>query len=952
VVEAEFGRTSAPEFRLAIERPFPASSRVSPRSEGPGASGSLPGLLGREAEKRILEDLIEAARNGLSGSIVFYGEAGMGKTALLEHAIASAGGLTVARVSGVEAESQYSFAALHRLLVPFLGGLSKLPGAQRDALRSAFGLTSQAHADVYLVGLATLSLLADAASTGGMLCTIDDTQWLDPESLQALAFVARRLSAEGVVTVFAARTSAEEPSGLTGLRSLSVGGLPERDAGQLLAGTVKSPLSPVVATRIVTETKGCPLALIELADELSAEQWSGADRLSEPIPIGRRLERSFRRRIDALSPQVQTFLLIASAETSDDADIVRSVANVLGCGADAESTAVAERWLTTNPRIEFRHPLIRSAVYSGSAGGERRRVHIALANAVDPAIDPDRRVRHLAAVAIGPDALLADELAEAAGRARERGGYAAEVSLLSQSADLTIDPTKRSTRLVEAASAALSGGSTSQAEALLARARRGLSDPLLLAEAQLIDGRMQYAMGQPAAAPAALLAAAKEFLPLDAERARESLVDAFEAYFVSGHMSVGVDSADIADVALSARRPDADGELTDVLLNAWALLCGIGYSDSIDALRLAGRRLTSGPISRDEYARWFQFGTLIADELLDDRMYSTWVARVEESSRKSGALLALQYALIASAVNQLRMGRLSNAEVHYAELLDLTAAMGGQVELYGPLRIELFAWRGDEEATRADAELLLVGGQAIGSAAAMMVGYHAVAILAMATGRYEEAFQAAQFALDNRITGWISTMLPIAVESGVRCGKRDEGKRALAVLEERALATRTPWALGLLERCRALLADDHEADHHYQESILQLQQSTVVVDLAWSHLVYGEWFHVRNQEVAATANLRTAYDSFSSMGASGFAERARLQLLAAGERVRRQPAEGESGLTARELQIAQLAALGATNPEIGAEVFLSSNTVDYHLKKVFRKLGVTSRRQLRSVLPS
>jgi DNA-binding CsgD family transcriptional regulator len=906
-------------------------------------------LLGRGTELGILARLVSATADGISGALVLYGEAGMGKTTLLDFAAKQDPTIRSIRIAGIEAESEISFAALHRLLLPLLDEIDRLPVNQRNALESALGLTSQVPADLFLVGLATLSLLAEYAGPCGLLCVIDDAQWLDPESMQALTFVARRLMADKIAMTFGLRTSTRPSPAFAGIDTIEIGGLDDSAAAQLLSISVPSSMSGPIVRRIVADTKGCPLALIELATELSAEQWIGADPLLEPVPIGRRLEDHYCRRVNQLPKTTQIFLLVAAAETTGERDLVRSVAANLGCDADAEGLAVKEQLLIVHPRIFFRHPLIRSAVYAGALPSDRRRVHLALANSTNRETNPERRARHLAAIATGPDSELASEFESAARQASERGGFATQVSLLAQSAELTEDPKLRSRRFIGSATAALDGGSIGQANALLARARQGLSDPLLLATAQYVEGRLGIAMLQPTAA-AHLLSAARQFLPLDMEQARASLVEAFDACFISEHLTEDTNPDEIAQVAFSTQKSGQDQSLSDLLLDALALRCGVGYVAATSALRAAGHRLSNGPVSREETARWHMFGIIIANELLDDRMYASWVSRVENVARESGALLALQYILIAAAEAQLRNGEFSLAETTFAEIVEITTAIRGvSLRL---MNVTLLAWRGDEPGTRSAAKLLIDGGRAFGSPGAVRVGYRALSIFEIGAGRYREALHAAQSAIDHEPIGGVSDMLPLVIEAASRCGEQRVAERALAELVERAEASATPWALGVLARSRALLADDSDAQSLFEEAIAHLRRTMMVVELARTKLVYGEWLRRQNLKSDARIQLRAAHGTFESIGAAGFAGRSRAELLATGERVRRRSVQTQSELTDQELQIARLASEGATNPEIAGRLFLSPSTIDYHLKKVFRKLDITSRRQLHLRLPN
>jgi DNA-binding CsgD family transcriptional regulator len=691
------------------------------------------------------------------------------------------------------------------------------------------------------------------------------------------------------------------------------------------------------------------LALTELTDELTSAQLAGASRLPEPIPISRRLETHFRRQVDKMPSDVQTFLLVAATETSGDPSMVRRVAAQLGCTSDAEAMAIHERLIVAEPRIEFRHPLIRSAVYAGARPEDRRKVHQVLATLIDRATEPDRWAGHITATAIGPDDVLAADLEVTAHRARGQGGYAAEALLLAQAAELTEDVAKRSSRLLAASDAALTSGAPHQAKTLLARARSGLTEPFLLAEAQQLAGRIRV-QTRPVKAPALFLDAARQFLPLDVDRSRQSLLEALDAFLITQHFTVDTTGQQIAVTALGTRDGRREPQLADLLLDGISLRLAEGYEAGVDVLSSAARWLREGPVTTEDSVR-FSFILLVANELWDDQLFAQWGAHVEGIARERGALIALQTALIGLMAHEIRAGHLSVAEAHFAEALEITGAMGRDIEFFGPLNIPLLAWRGDEKGTRSAAQILIGLGSAAGSATAVGLAQNSLATLELSVGRYSAALTAAQYVTEQVVFGWAFQALPIVVEAGVRSGDLAAAKNGLDELTRRARASGTPWALGLLARSRALLADDSEAESLFDESIAYLKDTLVVTDLAQAHLVYGEWLRRQNRRIDARVQLRAASELFVAMGAAGFAERTRIELAATGERIRRRSIDTSSDLTAHELQIARMASRGSTNPEIAAKLFVSSSTVDYHLKKVFRKLGITSRRQLEQHLP-
>jgi DNA-binding CsgD family transcriptional regulator/tetratricopeptide (TPR) repeat protein len=907
-------------------------------------------LLDRAPERQQLEQMVQAAYQGMSGAIVIQGEAGMGKTALLDYAASIADGMSIFRIAGVEAESTFAFAALHRLLLPTVDRLDALPGPQRDALGAAFGMVSAAPADNFLVGLAALSLMAGAATQGGLLGIVDDVQWIDVDSLNVLAFVARRLSADGIALIFGLRSPQSNLAGLAGVPSLQVDGLPREFAMELLGHNVLMPFDVTIAHDLITDTAGCPLALIELSRMLSAEEWAGSRPLSEPIPISRRLEDHFRRQIDNLPSDAQMFLLVVAAEPTGDPLMVRRVASDLGISPDGESIAVREHFLSVASSIEFRHPLIRSAVYSSADPANRRRIHEAFAELIDSSIYPERWARHRMASTAGTDGRLASKLEDIASIARERGGYSSEALLLTQAADLSEDQAGRCARLLRAAEAAMTAGAHHQAEGLLKLARPGLTDPVSVAEANRLDGHLRIPLGQPAAAAAPLLSSARQFLLVDQERGRKTLLEAFDACFISHEYTVDASELEIAEVALAARGLEKPSELWELLLDGTTLFLTSGPEAAGETFKLATKILRDDKTPTEDIAQWFNYGMWLANELLDDRTYAAWVERVERVTRDRGALMALLFTLIGVAQHKIRIGNFSEAEERFDEANELTEAIGLGAAAFDFLRAEVLAWRGDDVGTRVMAQALIEAGTAIGSAATVFQGHHALAVLELGAGGYAEALIEAEYVTKSPRFGWTSIFLPLVVEAGIRSGNRVSAERALAELEHRAVASGTAWALGLLARSRALVADDDTAEQFYIQAIELLETCLVVIDLDVAHLHYGEWLRRNNRRVDARRELRTAYESFSGKGAEGFAERARIELEATGERARRRTVKASLDLTPQESQIARLAGRGATNPEIAARLFISASTVDYHLRKVFRKLGITSRRQLEQAL--
>ena len=884
----------------------------------------------------------------MSGTVVLRGEAGMGKTALLNATVDGAENLSVIRLEGIESEMQLGYAGLHRLLLPYLSRLERLPEPQRDALGSAFGLTSVAPADRFMVGLAALSLLGDVANDDPLLVVVDDAQWLDHESVAALVFVARRLHADRIALIFAARESLEIGAAFQGIPELWVKGLGENSARDLLASSVADPVSHQVAGRIIAVTRGNPLALKELAHELTSEHLLDHAPLPDPLPISQLIEARFLRQVRLLPAETQMILLAAAADPDGDPDTLRRAAEILGLSTAAIEPAVDDGLLALHPRIEFRHPLVRAAIYGGATADARRRVHHALAGAMDLELDRDRRALHMALGAVGPDEELAAALEQSAAQARSRGGYIAESSFLVRAAGLTPDRQRQAGRSLAAAHAAFLAGNAGYAESLLRQARPHLVDPIEKARALRLDGDLRYPLGEPHLAPALLLGAARAFEPLDRVLSHHSLLDAFLAYGASMHLTEGTTVVEIAQTALESLRAQSTAPAAaDILLKGVALRYYGNYADAVSAMREAVHAQVS--MSPEEVIRWPHLGSELATDLWDDALLRDIVKRHEDAARVQGSLPALLPPLIALAANDIRAGRFGTARERYSELHDVTVTMGGYVDLYDLFDVQLLAWQGDRQAAVKAAELR-EGGTAFHTEGIVHFADLALSILALGEGQYETALAAAQSVANADTTGWACQALPTVVEAGVRCGDRDAATGALALLDERATPSGTPWALGVLARSRALVAEDSSAAEHYQEALEYLGHTPWLTEVAHAHLLFGEWLRRQKRRSQAQEQLRRAYELFDTMGARAFAERARVELLATGERARTRQAESALDLTPRELQIARLAAQRATSREIAGQLFISANTVDYHLRKVFQKLGVTSRRDLSEVL--
>ena len=905
-------------------------------------------VLDRVHEKDVLGSLVSSAGEGTSGALVVYGEAGMGKSALLDHA-ASSTGLAVARISGVETERSFGFAALHRLLRPFLHRLDRVPAPQRSALETAFGLLEAGPPDRFMVSLAALTLLSVESARTGLVCIVDDAQWIDMESLKALGFVARRLGAEGIALIFGVRTILDVPTDLRGIPALEVAGLPTDAATELLRMVAGRPVPEQVAERVATETGGCPLALWELGTALT-DQSGPIGLLAEPVPINRRLREHFDAQIAALSFDAQRFLLAAAADVTGDRALVRATAVALGCPAESEAEAERERLILAGPRITFRHPMIRSAVYAGAPPDLRRAVHRTFASVMSKTSYPDSWARHVVLGATGPDARLASELDETSQIAKARGGYGAEAALLVQAAELTEPLELRAARLLRAAAAALNAGDNNQALTQLDEAQPHLSNPFAIAEAAQLRAQLSIQTFQTRAAPGQMLEAARLFLPLNNSRAREVLLEAFKAYAISIHFTSGIEASDIARLANSTTQTGPQATLEDHLLEGTALLVSDDPEIAFPRYRQAAELLREGTISHDQMSRWSLLGSVVAGELLDDRTQQAWVERSDRSARDNGALFALLLNLFALAEGDTRAGDLLRATARYEEALDVAAAIGLPAQFYQPMCAEILAWAGDEEPTRTYAAQLIELNSAAGIAVPVIMGYRALAILHLGAGRYSEAVEATTYVHAQSPFGWTSPALPLAIEAAARSNEPELAESLLRRLDGRATASGTPWALGLAARSRALLSEGVEAERMYRSALEYLSHTLVPRDLAHARLLYGEWLRRENRRLDARDHLRAAHEFFATMGAKGFAQRAEGELLATGEQARPRTVDRAADLTPQERRVATLAAERLTNPEIAAKLFLSPATVDYHLRKVYRKLNISSRRQLEEVL--
>jgi DNA-binding CsgD family transcriptional regulator len=902
----------------------------------------LPGFRGRTSERKVLDRLLENVRGGQSAVLVIHGEAGIGKTALLRYAARQAAGFRVGQIAGIEAEMELPFAALHQLCMPMLERLDALPQPQRRALSVAFGLSSDDVPDRFLVALAVLSLLSEIAEERPLLCLVDDAQWLDAASAQVLGFVARRLLAESVAILFAVREPNRERE-LAGFPELPLDGLDARAAHGLLMSVTPGRLDEAIRDRIVAEARGNPLALLELSRGTSAADLAGGFALPGTSDLPDQIEDHYLRRIGALPDATQRLMLLAAADPVGDATLLWRAAEILGIDQGAAEAAMNEQLLEIGGRVRFRHPLVRSAAYRAAPPADRRAVHGALAAATDAETDPDRRAWHRAHATTAPDEAVAGELIECASGAQRRGGIAAAAAFLERAVVFTPDPAERASRALSAARAKFETGDFAAAESLLAAADAGALDELGQAQVQRMRAQIAFDRRRGRDAPLLLLRAAKRLEPLDAELARETHLEALVAAIYSSCLAPGTHVTDVALAARSAPLGPEPLPAGQLLLLGLATRLSDGYAAAAPTLR---RALAAYRAEERQLDRLCLAHNIAAEELWDHEAWLELASSQVELARATGTLLLLPYALDYLAGAYTQAGELSEAVV----LLTEAEALNPDVRAEFPLRIA--AWQGQEAAALALAEELTSGAHARGEGCALAGAAYDLAVLYNGLGQYERALDAAQNATasDDIVTS--SWALYELAEAATRCGRPDVAQVAVDRLSERAIASGTPWAMGCEARSRALVADGEAAEDLYRRAIEWLAPSRMGWYLARTRLSYGEWLRRQGRRVDAREQLRDAYDMFASMGVEGFADRARRELLATGAKVRKRRDDTRDELTPQEEQIATLARDGRTNPEIGAELFISPRTVEWHLRKVFTKLGITARTGLRDALPS
>jgi DNA-binding CsgD family transcriptional regulator len=899
-------------------------------------------LLGRQRERAVLERLLDTARDGHGAVLVVHGDPGVGKTALLQYAVEAGEGFRVVRTAGIDGEMELDYAALQQLCSPIMGFAERLPDPQRAALDVAFGLSAGNASSPFLVGLAALGLLSEAAEELPLLCLVDDAQWLDGASARALAFVARRLLAERIALAFAAR---DVGSGLARFPQLRVDPLGRRDARALLESVLAARLDESVLEQIIAETGGNPLALIELPRGLSPAQLAGGFGLPAALPLSTGIERSFTRRLAQLPREARRLLLLAAAEPVGDPALLWRAAQQLGIPETAAHAVESEGLLKLDGAVAFRHPLLRSAVYGAADANQRREAHRALAAATDPDLDPDRRAWHRAQAASVPDEEVADELERSAARAQARGGFAAAAAFLERAAMLTPAPARRAQRALVAAQTKFRAGALADALGVLSSTQIGALDELDRARVDLLRAQIGFASTHGRDAPWLLLRAARRLAPLSQTLACETYLEALSAAMFAGRLAApGASALDVALAVKAGSRP-----LVLVGLELWldglATLFTDSYEAAVPILRRGHSGFDGGDMPESEQVRWKWLATVLSIHMWDDVRWQAISESHVQIAREAGALGELPLALSQRVYAHLFAGELTTAASLVDEIRSASEATGSNLTPYGA--VGLAALRGREaeaisliDESRQDATRR---GEGIG----LSVLDWAQAVLYNGLGRYAEARQAAllvtEYPHDLSTSNWGMAEL---IEAAVRAGTPELAADARLRLAQVARVSGTDWAVGIAARSEALLADDDRAEELYVEAVGRLGRSRIAIDLARAHLLYGEWLRRKRRRSDARSQLRLAHGLFSEFGMEAFAERARVELEATGEHARSRSVDTLGQLTPQEAQISRLVAQGHTNREIAAQLFISPSTVEYHLRKAFRKLGVKSRTQL------
>ncbi|MFD7663909.1 ATP-binding protein [Streptomyces sp. NPDC059788] len=891
--------------------------------------------MARHAERREFDRLVRSAAVGRGGAVVVAGEAGIGKSALIDAVVGALDGFEVLRAAGTEFERDLLYATLHQLCAPVLEHRRRLPPVQRSALEAVFGLGAQTSPDPLTVGLAVLGLLHEVAQDRPVCCVVDDAQWIDDASRRVLVFVARRVSAERIAMVFATR-DVGTPSGLAELPRLPLAGLADEDARALLGVASHIGLDAEVIDRILAEAHGNPLALLEFVHHAEPFGVPGPPRFRASVVDT--LEEQFVQRFERLPDAARSLVVLAAAEPVGDLDLLRRAARLLGL--DAAELTVAENagLLVLGPRLRFRHPLVRSAVYASASPEERRKKHGALAKATDPETDPDRQAWHRAHAIIYADEEVAAELERSADRARLRGGFAASAAFMERAGLLTPAPGRQAGRLLLAAQSRLLAGAPEAARALVTRAERRAMDAEGRAKARLLRARIDYQLSHGPQATARLVDVVTELAP---DQARDTYLEAF-ASFMYNNNPPGL----LKELGARIRRQAPQREParpTDLLLDALLDQTMLPVEqavpvmrDAVTACRTASR--SSGPWQLNLLCQ------IVIDLREDEAMEEITDCQVD-AARRQGSLASLPQALRYQAIARVAVGRFDEAAVSLSEARSVDEA-AGTVPLLGP-ELVLAGFRGDADRFAELSRLMGREGRPFEAAGE----HYARAVLNNGLGNYEEALDAALAAQHRHQAGSYSiwSVYTELVEAAARAGRAEDAAVAMAHVEALARANPVPWAVADWLQAQALLGRGEDCEALYRQAIDHFARTRARVLHARARLTYGEWLRRENRRAEAREELRAAHDMLSRTGARAFAERAARELRATGEQPRRPGDDPLGRLTAQERLIAGRVAAGATSKEVGVMLFLSPRTIDAHLRNVYRKLGISSRRQLREM---
>jgi len=899
-------------------------------------------LFGRESERERLSGLLHRMRRGESGSLVIRGEAGVGKSTLLDDLRLQAPDMRVLRGSGIESEAQVAYATLHQIIRPVLDNVDRLPTPQARALQGALGLEIGTSDEWFLVALGVLSLLDEAAEEQPVLILVDDAQWLDDASAETLVFVARRLGAEPIGIVFAAREGDVRAFKAPGVTELMLSGLEPAAADALLSEHLGSTVSPEARERLVEGTGGNPLALLELAPSQSDAPVGD----TTPLPVSARIENAYLANVRGLPDQTQTLLLAAACEDRGDFATVLGAARLLDISPSALDPAERIQLVSVDEsRLEFRHPLVRSAVYQAAPFSQRQSVHRALADVLASEADADRRAWHRAAASVGPDESVADELEQAAARARQRSGFIPAALALERAAGLAVTDEQRLRLLTSAVECAWFGGRLEQALTLLDRARPLAPGPAERAQLDRWRALVEVNAGVPALACDLFVTAATDLAPTDRDTALYMLAIGTVAGGYAGEsdrvgeigqLAAGIDGADtpVSDYLnafIEGMAAYFGGSFESAASRLGDALELVDAADAVGSTRYRGLTILAGGA-----------GLFLGADTQTQRIHH----RLVNATRSDGALALLTQAVPRLALGEVAAGHWRTADAGLLETLEL-ARHTGQHQVVGHIlavRALVAALCGDEAGCHALADECRELAAELSLAHVDDTARWALIDLELAAGRADAAVVHVRELRVQPVMLW-STL--DRVEAAVRVGDTELAVTCLAPFEELARYTDEPWALAVTNHCRALLTDDAADAEHLFESALELHRSTVrPFERARTELALGEFLRRSRRRVDAREHLRAALEGFESLGAALWAERATSELRASGQTARRREPSSADDLTPQELQVARYVARGLNNRDVAAQLFLSPRTIDFHLRNVFRKLGITSRMQL------